>query len=100
MLHAGTINGKSLPDFEKLRLEKGKRYRLFFNTVSGDIHPLHRHRHTFEITELAGKPTAAETSGGLAEQIFRKNSGKRQWRWQLPTRINRRALPIRRSQSK
>ena len=30
-------------------LEKGKRYRLFFNNDSGDIHPLHLHRHTFEV---------------------------------------------------
>lgn len=51
-----TINGKSFPDIEKLRLEKGKRYRLFFNNDSGDIHPLHLHRHKFEITEVAGKP--------------------------------------------
>ncbi|MBZ5675296.1 MAG: multicopper oxidase family protein [Acidobacteriia bacterium] len=53
-----TINGKSFPDIEKLHLEKGKRYRLFFNNDSGDIHPLHLHRHTFEITQVAGKPTA------------------------------------------
>ena len=51
-----TINGKSFPDIDKLRLEKGKRYRLYFNNDSGDIHPLHLHRHTFEITEIAGKP--------------------------------------------
>jgi len=37
-----TINGKSFPDIEKLRLEKGKRYKLSFNNDSGDIHP-----HTF-----------------------------------------------------
>ena len=51
-----TINGKSFPDIEKLRLEKGKRYRLFFNNDSGDIHPLHLHRHTFEITKIGDKP--------------------------------------------
>jgi FtsP/CotA-like multicopper oxidase with cupredoxin domain len=51
-----TINGKSFPDIENLRLEKGKRYKLFFNNDSGDIHPLHLHRHTFEIAEIAGKP--------------------------------------------
>lgn len=51
-----TINGKSFPDIEKLRLEKGKRYRIFFNNDSGDIHPLHLHRHVFEITEVAGVP--------------------------------------------
>jgi FtsP/CotA-like multicopper oxidase with cupredoxin domain len=53
-----TINGKSFPDIEKLRLEKGKRYTLRFNNDSGDIHPLHLHRHTFEVTEVAGKPMA------------------------------------------
>ncbi|HTA44023.1 MAG TPA: multicopper oxidase domain-containing protein [Bryobacteraceae bacterium] len=50
-----TINGKSWPDLEKLRLEKGRRYRLSFNNDSGDIHPLHLHRHTFEITNAGGK---------------------------------------------
>jgi len=50
-----TINGKSFPDIEKLRLEKGKRYRLAFNNDSGDIHPLHLHRHTFEITQIGEK---------------------------------------------
>jgi FtsP/CotA-like multicopper oxidase with cupredoxin domain len=50
-----TINGKSFPDIEKLRLEKGKRYRLSFNNDSGDIHPLHLHRHTFEITQIGEK---------------------------------------------
>lgn len=53
-----TINGKSFPDIEKLRLEKGKRYRLSFNNDTGDIHPLHLHRHTFEITNVNGKPMA------------------------------------------
>lgn len=53
-----TINGKSFPDIEKLRLEKGKRYRLSFNNDTGDIHPLHLHRHTFEITNVGGKPTS------------------------------------------
>ena len=50
-----TINGKSFPDIEKLRLEKGKRYRLSFNNDTGDIHPLHLHRHTFEITTVGEK---------------------------------------------
>lgn len=53
-----TINGKSFPDIERLKLDKGKRYRLVFNNDSGDIHPLHLHRHTFEITQVAGKPMA------------------------------------------
>jgi FtsP/CotA-like multicopper oxidase with cupredoxin domain len=50
-----TINGKSFPDIEKLRVQKGRRYRLVFNNDSGDIHPLHLHRHTFEITQVGDK---------------------------------------------
>jgi len=54
-----TINGKSFPDIEPLRVEKGKRYKLFFdNKDTGDIHPLHLHRHTFEVVEVGGKPMA------------------------------------------
>src|SRR5215469_4775060 len=53
-----TINGKSFPNIDKLPLEKGKRYRLSFNNDTGDIHPLHLHRHTFEITNVGGKPMA------------------------------------------
>jgi FtsP/CotA-like multicopper oxidase with cupredoxin domain len=50
-----TINGKSYPDIERLRLEQGKRYRLLFNNDSGDVHPLHLHRHTFEISQVGDK---------------------------------------------
>ena len=50
-----TINGKSFPDIEKLKVQKGKRYRLSFNNDSGDVHPLHLHRHIFEITQVGDK---------------------------------------------
>ena len=50
-----TINGRSFPDIEKLRLEEGKRYRLLFDNDSGDVHPLHLHRHTFEITQVGDR---------------------------------------------
>ncbi|MFJ9753290.1 multicopper oxidase family protein [Streptomyces sp. NPDC101149] len=35
----------------------GKRYRLRFHNATDDIHPLHLHRHTFEVTHIAGTPT-------------------------------------------
>jgi FtsP/CotA-like multicopper oxidase with cupredoxin domain len=63
-----TINGKSFPEIDRLRLEKGKRYRLSFNNDTGDIHPLHLHRHTFEITEVGGKPMA-----GLKKDVISVN---------------------------
>ena len=39
-------------------LRQGKRYRLRMRNASDDIHPIHLHRHSFEITRIAGKPTA------------------------------------------
>jgi FtsP/CotA-like multicopper oxidase with cupredoxin domain len=56
-----TLNGSSFdmlsrtPQFE---LNRGARYRLRLHNASDDIHPIHLHRHTFEITHIAGTPTA------------------------------------------
>jgi FtsP/CotA-like multicopper oxidase with cupredoxin domain len=41
-----------------LRLNRGKRYRLRLANRSDDIHPVHLHRHSFELTSIAGRPTA------------------------------------------
>ncbi|HVW78559.1 MAG TPA: multicopper oxidase domain-containing protein [Alloacidobacterium sp.] len=51
-----TINNKSWPDIEPLVVQKGKRYRLVFRNGSGDQHPMHLHRHTFEVTRIGDKP--------------------------------------------
>lgn len=47
-----TINNKSWPEVDPLTVKKGKRYRLVFRNGSGDQHPMHLHRHTFEITRI------------------------------------------------
>ena len=39
-------------------VQQGKRYRLRFHNASDDIHPLHLHRHSFELVHIGGKPTA------------------------------------------
>ena len=39
-------------------LQRGKRYRIRLRNATDDIHPIHLHRHTFEITHIAGTPTA------------------------------------------
>ncbi|MGD1174209.1 multicopper oxidase family protein [Mycobacterium seoulense] len=41
-----------------LTLERDRRYRLRFRNASDDLHPMHLHRHTFEITRFGGAPTA------------------------------------------
>jgi FtsP/CotA-like multicopper oxidase with cupredoxin domain len=35
-------------------LREGKRYRLRMRNASDDIHPIHLHRHSFELTRIAG----------------------------------------------
>ena len=39
-------------------LREGKRYRLRMCNASDDIHPIHLHRHSFEVTKIAGKSLA------------------------------------------
>ena len=54
-----TINGRSWPVTNPLfTTERGKRYRLVMTNKSGDNHPVHLHRHTFEITKVGEKATA------------------------------------------
>ncbi len=53
-----TINGKSFPKTDPIRVRANERYRLRFDNQSDEAHPVHLHRHTFELTTFAGKPTA------------------------------------------
>ena len=63
-----TINGVAYPFFNEtmsnemvpasFHLTQGKRYRIHMRNASDDIHPIHLHRHSFELTSLAGTPTA------------------------------------------
>jgi FtsP/CotA-like multicopper oxidase with cupredoxin domain len=52
------VNGKEYPHEREFLLRQGGRYRLVFHNRSDDSHPLHIHRHLFELVELNGKPTA------------------------------------------
>jgi len=56
-----TLNGEAFSmDTMKpaFTVHQGRRYRLKFRNASDDIHPLHLHRHSFELTQIGGKPTA------------------------------------------
>jgi len=56
-----TLNGEAF-SMESMKprytLQQGRRYRLKLRNASDDIHPIHLHRHSFEITRISGKPTA------------------------------------------
>ena len=53
-----TINGKEFPKTDPIRVRMNGRYRLIFDNQSDDNHPVHLHRHSFELVKVAGKPTA------------------------------------------
>jgi len=57
------INGAAYPMSEGIvpasfHLQQGKRYRIHMRNASDDIHPIHLHRHSFELTRVSGMPTA------------------------------------------
>ena len=56
-----TINGVTFSDENAgpaYHLREGRRYRLRMRNASDDIHPIHLHRHSFELTKVAGVSTA------------------------------------------
>jgi FtsP/CotA-like multicopper oxidase with cupredoxin domain len=58
-----TINGVAYAMSNEMvpasfHLKQGKRYRIRMRNASDDIHPIHLHRHSFELTKLAGVTTA------------------------------------------
>jgi FtsP/CotA-like multicopper oxidase with cupredoxin domain len=48
------INGKSWPTSEPILLREGLRHRLVFDNRSTDDHPIHLHRHNFELISVRG----------------------------------------------
>ncbi|MGA2536940.1 MAG: multicopper oxidase domain-containing protein [Terracidiphilus sp.] len=50
-----TINNQSWPNVDPIKVKQGKRYRLLLRNGSGDQHPIHLHRHTFEVTKIGSK---------------------------------------------
>ena len=58
-----TINDVSYPTGQMMatpnfHLREGKRYRIRMRNASDDIHPIHLHRHSFELARVAGQATS------------------------------------------
>ena len=56
--HHWMINGKGYPDAAPIVVEANRRYRWLLDNQSADPHPVHLHRHTFELVSVAGRPTS------------------------------------------
>jgi FtsP/CotA-like multicopper oxidase with cupredoxin domain len=54
--HRWTINGKSHPRTDDIRVETSRRYRWVLDNQSAHPHPIHLHRHTFDVVRVAGTP--------------------------------------------
>ena len=52
------VNGKPYPHQNELTLQKGVRYRLVMRNRTDDAHPMHMHRHLWEVKSVNDKPTA------------------------------------------
>jgi len=65
------INGKSFPDGSPILLHQGQRHRLVFENRSVDDHPIHLHRHKFELVSVAGKRTS-----GVNKDVVMVEAGK------------------------
>jgi FtsP/CotA-like multicopper oxidase with cupredoxin domain len=64
-----TINGKSFPHTDTIDLRQGHRYRLLFKNDSSEDHPLHLHRHVYELRRLSGRKTR-----GIMKDTVRLNA--------------------------
>ncbi|HEY3934333.1 MAG TPA: multicopper oxidase domain-containing protein [Gemmatimonadales bacterium] len=53
-----TINGQEYQHSTPIAIHQGRRYRLAFRNLADDPHPVHLHRHTFEVVNINGKATA------------------------------------------
>jgi len=59
-----TMNGDAWPNVKPLMVKAGKRYRMLFRNATGDQHPMHLHRHSFEVTRIGD-----QTMSGLMKDV-------------------------------
>jgi FtsP/CotA-like multicopper oxidase with cupredoxin domain len=52
------VNGKTWPDVDPVRVKKGKRYRIALKNGIEDGHPIHLHRHPFDVVKIGDIPVS------------------------------------------
>src|SRR3990167_8171887 len=68
---AWRINGQPFWKQQPKKLNLGWRYRLVFRDRSGKLHPLHLHRHSFELVAIDGQ----QTSGIIKDTVCIEPNG-------------------------
>lgn len=53
--HHWLINGKGYPDADPIVVQANTRVRLIMDNQSADDHPIHLHRHTFEVVKVGDR---------------------------------------------
>jgi FtsP/CotA-like multicopper oxidase with cupredoxin domain len=64
------VNGKPYPHEREFVLQQGVRYRLVMRNRSDDAHPMHLHRHLWELREINGKPTSGVVKDTVVVPYF------------------------------
>jgi FtsP/CotA-like multicopper oxidase with cupredoxin domain len=64
------INGKEYPHEGEFVFQQGARYRLVFRNRTDDAHPVHIHRHLFELVNVNGKPTGGIMKDTVVVPMF------------------------------
>jgi FtsP/CotA-like multicopper oxidase with cupredoxin domain len=75
------VNGQMWPKVDPYIVKAGKRYRFAFRNGMEDSHPVHLHRHSFEVVSVGGKPTAGIIKDTITSRATRL------WKWILWRRI-------------
>jgi len=72
--NAWLVNGKQYPHDREFVLKEGARYRIVFHNRTDDGHPLHFHRHSFELVDVNGKKTAGVMKDTVIVPLYGRTS--------------------------
>jgi FtsP/CotA-like multicopper oxidase with cupredoxin domain len=69
-MNSWLINGKPYPHEGEFVLRKDQRCRLIFRNRTDDSHPVHLHRHMFELAEINGKGTSGVLKDTVVVPVY------------------------------
>jgi FtsP/CotA-like multicopper oxidase with cupredoxin domain len=64
------VNGKPYPHDREFVLQEGARHRLVFRNRTDDSHPVHLHRHSFELVDVNGRLTRGITKDTVIVPVY------------------------------